>query len=203
MDCADCILYSTSFGSCLLVLQRERGVFSGLLLLWALWQEEFYVHFPFKFQMAESKLQVNQAPCDNKLRWLRIRIATRINDQTRMFWYRSHVLDTCWIMLIILVKSNSSPSNFDRTATFLHLLVSLLVHIWRHVATAQVAKWPLMIYLHGSGGGTFMSFAKRNEHRNEGAQPTVVRRPFQREIPGVCQGRGETGNSLIVDVRWC
>jgi len=56
-------------------------------------KEEFYVHFPFKFQMAESKLQVN-----------------------------------------------------------------------------QVAKWPLMIYLHGSGGGTFMSFAKRNEHRNEGCR---------------------------------
>lgn len=27
----------------------------------------------------------------------------------------------------------------------------------------QVAKWPLLIYLHGSGGGTFLSFTKRSE----------------------------------------
>eukprot|EP00435_Cladocopium_sp_Y103_P016321 s666_g4.t1 len=55
-------------------------------------KEEFFVHFPYKFQMAESKLQVD-----------------------------------------------------------------------------QVAKWPLMIYLHGSGGGTFLSFSKR-EPRNEGCR---------------------------------
>lgn len=55
-------------------------------------QEDFFVHFPFKFQMVEAKLQMG-----------------------------------------------------------------------------QVAKWPLLIYLHGSAGGTFFSFCKR-EMRVEGAR---------------------------------
>lgn len=125
-------------------------------------EEEFFVHFPFKFQMVEAKLQMGQAPiardiCDVK-RW------KKDSNQASI---RGACLPFCSIPLVHPCFVPSKPQMLKRFHTRLASFGSNLAWTAVSFLELQVAKWPLLIYLHGSAGGTFFSFCKR-EMRVEG-----------------------------------
>ena len=70
----------------------------------------------------------------------------------------------CFVLLYVIhtVKYGGMESILSRRLKYFDRNPGLVS--WLATSNRQVAKWPLLIYLHGSGGGTFLSFTKRSLH---------------------------------------